>query len=194
MRGQGPTRRTFLAAGGLGLALGLGACRDGEPESALIASAARNGNRQTFVDTVGWLEPGGRALTVAFVPWLLSEDERRAAAANRGVYPALSFERPLLEVRFELDAPQAGVQKISAAALRALQFTFWFFDDPTPVIRIEQAEWPPNPDLEVIGLDGEVRHGGWVLGTIRGRRIHKNATRNVDEAYLVNLRFAQSLA
>jgi hypothetical protein len=193
MDGQGPTRRTLLAAGGAGLlGLGLGACGR-EEETALIASAARNGNRQTFVDTVGWQDAGGKALTVAFVPWLLSEEERRAAVENRGVYPALSFERPLLEVRFELEGQPGGVQKVSTAALRALQFTFWFFDDPTPVIRVEQDEWPSSPEMEVVGLDGEVRRGGWVLGTIRGRRLYRSA-RNVEEAYLVNLRFVQSLA
>ena len=193
MGGQGFTRRSLLAGAGFSLAApALSGCNR-EDDSALIASAARNGNRQTFVDTVGWQDPGGRSLGVAFVPWMLSADERQAVVEGCGVYPALSMDRPLLEVRFELEPGGGAVQKVNTGQLRALQFTFWFFDDPTPVIRIEQRDWPPSPDIEVVGLDGENRHGGYVLGTIRGRQLYKSS-RNVDEAYLVNLRFAQTIS
>ena len=67
-----------------------------------------------------------------------------------------------------------------------------FLDDPTPVVRIEQADWPPSAEIEIAGLDGDMRRGGYLNGTVRSRQIYRGA-HSSDEAYLVNARFAVSL-
>lgn len=185
------TRRD-LFLGGAVLAL-LPSCQDSRDE-AIHASAARNSTRQEFLDTIGWIEPEGNVATIAFVPFKMSEAERRSVFDGRGVYPALGGDRPMLELRIEIARGRKPEDaRISVGNLSSLQMTFWHFDDPPAVIRIQKSDWTSSPEIDVSGLDGEMKRAGYALGTIRGRQIYKNS-RQVDEAYLFNLRFVQSLA
>lgn len=184
------TRRDLVIGSAVLLVLPAG-CQ--QPDEAVHASAARNSNRQEFVDTIGWVEPEGNVATIAFSPFRMSDTQRRAVLDGRSVYPALPGDLPMLEMRIQVRPRRNEEMKISVGTLESVQLTFWHFDDPPAVIRIEKTDWSSSPELDVSGLDGEMRRSGYALGTIRGRQIYKNA-RQVDEAYLFNLRFVQSLA
>lgn len=178
--------------GGAGLALIPAGCQ--QTDEAIHASAARNSARQEFVDTIGWIEPEGNVATIAFVPFKMSESQRKDVFEGRSVYPALNGEQPMLELRIEIQRPKKAEEiRITTANLVSLQMTFWHFDDPPAVIKIQKSDWTSTPDIDISGLDGEMKRAGYALGTIRGRQIYKNV-RQTDEAYLFNLRFVQSLA
>jgi len=191
---QASLTRRSLIVGGIAFASLLSACRDEDiPDAAMEASAARGTLRQGFKDAVGWIEPESATAVIVFVPWHMTEEQRRTLVENRSVYPALPTGEPILEMRLEIKpGDRKDVSRINVGTLRGVQFTFWYFDEPAPVIRVEQAEWQPSPDMEVVGLDGELKKGGWVVGTLRGKNVYRN-TRNIDEAYLWNVKFVQSL-
>lgn len=184
------SRRTFLL-GTLALAPVLSSCNRDEGDSALIASAARGSDRKTFVDAIGWSEADGQTAVVVFVPFKMDSEQRRRVVEARSVFPTLPTDEPILELRMQIRKGED--LKINTRNLRSLQFTFWYFDDPVPVVKVENSEWPSSPEMDVQGLDGEMRRGGWIVGTVRSRHIYKNSRSN-DEAYLVNLRFAESLS
>lgn len=183
------TRRD-LVIGSVAMAVLPSGCQ--QSDEAIHASAARNAERQEFVDTVGWIEEGNVA-AIAFSPFRLSDDQRRAVLEGRGVFPALPSERPMLEMRIQIKPRKSDDMRISLSTLDSVQLTFWHFDDPPAVIRFQKSDWAATPELDVNGLDGELKRQGYALGTVRGRHVYKNA-RQVDEAYLYNLRFVQSLA
>ncbi len=188
------TRRSLLAVLALS-APGLAACNQGGgADAALSASAARGGDRRTFVDSVAWTETDGVSAVVVFTPYKLTDEMRHAVIEAHSVYPALPTDEPVLEMRLEIRPGRTRKDlKISTSTLRSVQFTFWYFDDPTPVVRVEdKGEWPGSPEIEVVGLDGEMRKGGWIVGTVRARQIHRGS-RQSDEAYLVNVSFTLSL-
>ncbi len=181
-----------MLAAAVGLAAFLAGCTP-EDEGAIAASAARGGDRRSFVDTVGWIELDGTTAVIAFTPYALSDEQRRAVVARRSVYPSLPSSAPVLEMRLEIKPGRKREDlRINLANLRSIQFTYWYFDDPTPVVRIEQADWPPSAEIEIAGLDGDMRRGGYLNGNIRSRQIYRGV-HSSDEAYLVNARFAVSL-
>jgi len=186
------TRRSLLV-GGIGLALLASGCRQEDDDISLLASAARGGDRHSFADAVAWTEFDGLTAVVVFVPWQLTDEQRQAVLETRSVYPALPSGTPLLEMRMEIKPGQKKEDlRINPNTLKSLQMTFWYFDEPAPVIRIEKPEWPSSSDIEVVGLDGEMKRGGWVVGTVRGKHVYRNP-RDKVEAYLWNLKFIQSL-
>lgn len=181
------SRRSFLGA--IALAVTVSSC--GKQEETL-ASAARQGVATDFVDTVGWLDLDGRTAVIAFTPGKLSDTDRAAVLADRGVYPALP-SRQMVEVRIELrPGSKPADLKINKANLASVTLAFWNFDDPTPVIRIEKEDWSSGTDFEVLGLEGDMKKGGWAIGTFRGRSIYRSG-RGRDEAYTFNLGFQVSI-
>ena len=186
-----PTRRAMLV-GAAWLAATVAGCTP-DDDGAIAASAAKGGDRRNFVDTVGWIEIDGLTAVIAFTPYPLSDEQRRAVVNKRSVYPSLPSSAPVLEMRLEIKPGRKRDDlRINLANLRSIQFTYWYFDDPTPVVRIEQADWPPSAEIEIAGLDGDMRRGGYLNGNIRSRQIYRGA-HSSDEAYLVNARFAVSL-
>ena len=175
-------RRLLIASGGASLLLA--AC--GAPDnSGSAASATRGGDRFDFPDTVGWLELNGRMAVVAFVPYVMSQRQREAVIKNRGVYPALEPYDPMIELRFELTAPE---ERLIPDEVKAVQLTFWHFATPAPVIRGEGDAIGSSGRISLTGLDGEPRHGGWAVGTVRGQEIVSTPSgRNVS--YTFNLSF-----
>ena len=186
-------RRSFLAAA-MALAAGVSGCHDDDADDAMSASAARGNDRRAFVDSVAWTELDGLTAVLVFTPYHMTDDMRRAVLEAHSVYPALPENQPVLEMRLEIKPGRRKQDlKINTRTLHSVQFTFWYFDEPTPVVRVENSEaWPASADIEVVNLDGEMRKGGWAVGTVRARQIH-TGSRNTAESYLVNLKFAASL-
>lgn len=178
------TRRAFVAGAASLVLVGCGS----DDQAAASASAARGGVRTAFLDTVAWIEPSRRTAVLAFIPFRLTDAERAAVVKGQSVYPAISREEPMVELRLEI---REGDARIEAASLRALQVTFWHFDNPAPVMRTEPADWSEEPDVSLVGLDGQLRIGGWAVGTIRGQKIISSISG--DEAYTFNLAFQASL-
>lgn len=183
------TRRSFLvgvAGGGLLLA----GCQPEESN----ASAARGSNLRPFYDTVGWVEIDGLTATLAFVPFRLNDESRGAIVRGRGVFPALPSTDPMLEVRIELrPGVRAEDLSITRDNLAGMQFTFWHFDDPTPVVSVGAQSWEQSsPDFDLVSLSGEMRRGGWCVGTVRGRSIYKSSSGR-NEVVTWNLSWQASL-
>lgn len=184
------SRRIFMRAGLAGVAsVILSGCSeqaDGE-----LASAALGSNRVGFKDTVGWV--AGNTATIAFIPFMLTDVQRQAVIAEQGVYPALSDRQPMVELQFELAADrQPDLPDIKVENLSAVQLTFWHFDNPAAVVRDEKRDWEPSADISLVGLSGEMRRGGWAVGTVRGQRVVNSRVGN--QAYAWNLGFQLSLA
>ena len=156
-----------------------------------LASAALGSNRVSFKDTVGWVN--GNIATIAFVPYMLTDSQRQAVIAGQGVFPALSERSPMVELRFELPSTRKDDSlTASAGTLRAVQLTFWHFDNPAAVVRDEKTDWASSAEMSLVGLSGEAKPGGWAVGTVRGQRIVSSMVGN--QAYSWNLTFQLSLA
>jgi hypothetical protein len=183
------TRRLLLAVSAAALA----GCTKQSP-STLSASAARNSERVHFRYSMAWVgrsENGYHTVTIAFLPFDIDDDTRIRILGNRGVFPIVAQKEKMLELRIELEKPDSG-NKIGVENLRAVQFAFWNFDEPTPVVRFERTDWTPSSDLEIVGLDGEFRRSGYVVGTFRGKHIYKNDSER-DDVYLWNVEVTNSL-
>jgi hypothetical protein len=184
------TRRGLLVGG----ALMLSGCGKPAQTNDLSASAARNNDRVYFRQSVGWLsraESGLRTVAIAFTPFDLDDQMRRDIAGNNGVFPVVTQKVPMLDLRLELEKPDSG-NKIALSDLRAIQMTFWNFAEPTPVIRIDKTDWSSTSDIEVLGLDGDYKRRGYVVGTIRGKSLYRTDGERED-VYLWNLEITTSL-
>lgn len=182
---DGGTRRQAILMAALTAVLPLLGCRSESND--LSASAAKGSQRTTFVDAVAWQNLEERSATIAFVPFSLSDDQRRAVISGRGVEPALSSQEPMLEIRIELKPGMgAASRRIVPENIGGVVFTFWHFDEPPAVIAIHKEQWGASPEIELVGLDGDLKPGGWIVGTVRSSKIHRNI-RGSDDAYSVNL-------
>lgn len=179
-----PNRRDILLGGAS--ALVLAGCQQ---EDIGDASASRGGDRFIFKDTVGWIELGGRMAVVAFIPFLLSAEQRANAIAGRGVFPAVEPYDPMVEMRFELTRPGGRIVKDD---LKSVQLTFWHFAAPAPVVKAEASDFEGENGISFVGLDGEARQGGWTVGTVRGQRVVPTASGR-DVSYTWNLKWQSNL-
>ena len=132
---------------------------------------------------------------MVFTPFKVNQATKDTVAINNSVYPAVQERGPVLEVRLEFRAREEGetVQKIGPSTLRSVQITFWNFDEPTPVVRVESESWEASSaEMSVVGLDGTLKHEGWIVGTLRGRKaVHSSKGR--DDSYIWNIDFATNL-
>lgn len=183
------SRRTVM--GGLAgfAAIVLSGCSSDQGDD--LASAALGSNRVGFKDTVGWVS--GNVATIAFVPYMMTDSQRQAVIAGQSVFPALTDRSPMVELRFELPSTRKDDNLAATAeALRAVQLTFWHFDNPAAVVRDEKTDWASSAEMSLVGLSGEVKQGGWAVGTVRGQRVVSSRVGN--QAYSWNLAFQLSLA
>lgn len=187
----GRTRRDAVLTAVFAAALPLLGCKSENRE--FNASAAKGANRVMFADAVAWQDLDERSATIAFVPFALTQEQRHAIIAGRGVEPALASQEPMLEVRIELKPGMgASTRRIVPDNIGAVVFTFWHFDEPPAVITVRKDQWTPSPEIELVGFDGDLKPGGWIVGTVRSSKIHRNI-RGSDDAYSVNTSMAQTL-
>lgn len=181
------SRRTLLVGAA---ALGFGSLA-GCKETEALASASRNDERTYFTDAVGWVEDGGSKAVIAFTPFAMSDDDRNRVIQARGVFPALASREPMIEMRLEVQPAKAD--KLSATNLSAVELTFWHFEETAAVVR-ETGPWSEQAEVGVVGLSGEIRAGGWVVGTIRGQRLVPSQLNARETSYTWNLAMQLSLA
>lgn len=176
------SRRLVLI--GLAVAPLVAACSQ---DTDLISSASRDDHRADFADQAAWIESDTIA-GVAFTPMRLSDTQRAGIVAGHGVYPALGEGGdPMVEVRFEVPRPSDGsVSRITLDELNAIEITFWNFDSQAEVARFE-APLASRKDISTVGLDGELRHDGWVVGALRGQQVLASALTGRKSAYTWNL-------
>lgn len=179
----GVSRRSFIIGGS---ALALSACGRSNIEPESLASAGRGDVRQDFAEALAWVS-GPTTFNVAFAPYRLSDKERQDVTASNTMFPTLSRKEPMLHMRVET----AG-DTFKPDSVRAVELIFWHFDALPTVIR-EVVSGNPETVMNFANLSGNVKKGGFAIGTVRGQKVVESKTSERPTSFTWNLGFQVSL-